>query len=193
LPRIRVNSWLKLVMKIRTAKIEDATNLAQIGWQSFHEAFAGHPKNNPVDMKNYMDEAFSTETIRRDLSAADTIYFVAEVAEKIVGYAKLKTNSREDCISGKNPLELCRLYNLREFIGKGIGKALMLQCLEFAEGNGNDIFWLGVWEFNDNAQRFYAKFGFEKCGEHIFRLGSDPQTDWLMQTTVGEKLQPKFY
>jgi len=171
-------------VEIRPATAEDAEVLAKIGWKSFYDAFADHPKNAPDDLKSYMDEAFSVEAFSRDLADRDVIYFVAEIAGKMVGYAKLKQNSREDCVSGENPLELCRLYSLNEFIGKGIGKALMLKCLEFAEENAHDFFWLGVWEFNFRAQEFYKKFGFEKCGKHIFQLGNDPQIDWVFQKRI---------
>ncbi len=171
-------------MKIRPATIEDAEILAKVGWQSFHEAFAKHPANRPQDMKIYMDEAFSLESISSDLTEKDTIYFVAEIENEMVGYAKLKQNWREEGITGDQPIELCRIYALQKFIGKGIGKALMLKCLEFAKENGHDIIWLGVWGLNYTALKFYTKFGFEKCGEHIFLLGHDPQTDWLMQRKV---------
>jgi diamine N-acetyltransferase len=171
-------------LKIRRATTDDAEVLAQIGRQSFYEAFAEHPKNHPDDMKIYMDESFSIENLKKELSDADAIFFVAELENEIIGYAKLQQNSREDCVSGENPLELNRLYALDRHIGKGIGKALMLECLEFAETNQHDVFWLGVWEFNFRAQKFYEKFGFEKCGEHVFQLGSDPQIDWIMRRQV---------
>lgn len=171
-------------LQIRKAKSEDAETLSKIAWKSFYDAFADHPKNAPEDMKTYMDEAFSVEAMREDLADEDAIYYVAEIDAQIVGYAKLKQNSREDCVAGENPLELCRLYSLSEYIGKGIGKALMLECLEFAEKNAHDYVWLGVWEYNFRAQEFYKKFGFEKCGEHIFQLGSDPQTDWVFQKKI---------
>ena len=171
-------------IKIRRAAIEDAETLAQIGWKSFHDAFAAHPANHPDDMKIYMDEAFSVAAIENDLREPDAIYLIAEIEAQAVGYAKIKIDSCEEGIEGERPLELCRLYSLDEYIGKGIGKALMLECLEFAEANENDVFWLGVWEFNTRAQEFYKKFGFEKCGEHIFQLGTDPQTDWVFQRKI---------
>jgi diamine N-acetyltransferase len=40
--------------------------------------------------------------------------------------------------------------------------------------------WLGVWENNPRALRFYAKFGFVEVGEHRFHVGSDAQRDLLM-------------
>ncbi len=171
-------------MKIRKATIEDTEIIAKIAWQSFYDAFADHPKNAPDDLKSYMDEAFTVEAISAELTDKDSIFFVAEIDDQIIGYAKLKQNSHEKGVSGKNPIELCRLYSLNEFIGKGIGKSLMLKSLEFAKENGHDLIWLGVWEYNYNAQNFYKKFGFEKCGEHIFQLGNDPQIDWLMERKI---------
>lgn len=171
-------------VKIRQATLEDAEILTKIARKSFYDAFGDHPKNAPEDLKSYMDEAFSVGTISAELADENSVFFAAEIADEIVGYAKLKQNSDEEGVSGENPIELCRIYSLNEYIGKGIGKTLMLKCLEFAKENGHDTIWLGVWEYNHNAQKFYAKFGFEKCGEHIFQLGTDPQTDWLMERKV---------
>ncbi|HEX8248523.1 MAG TPA: GNAT family N-acetyltransferase [Pyrinomonadaceae bacterium] len=168
-------------VEIRFAAATDAETLARIAWKSFYDAFADHPKNAPDDLKAYMDEAFSVETVAAELADEDVIYFIAEIGGEAVGYAKLQRNSREDSTAGENPIELCRLYSLSEFIGKGIGKALMQRCLDFARAGKHDFMWLGVWEYNYRAQKFYEKFGFEKCGEHVFQLGADPQIDWLLQ------------
>jgi len=175
---------MEQVLHIREAKPDDAEILSRIAWQSFHDAFADHPKNAPEDMKAYMDAAFSVEAIGEDLREKDNVYLVAEMGGEMIGYAKLKQNSREDCVAGENPIELCRLYSLSEYIGKGIGKSLMLRCLDYARENEHDSMWLGVWEFNFRAQEFYKKFGFEKCGEHVFQLGSDPQTDWVLERKI---------
>lgn len=175
---------MEIYPKIRPAVVGDAPVLAKIAWKSFYDAFAGHPKNAPEDMKAYMDEAFSEATMRAELADENTIYFIAELGGEMVGYAKMKRGSREDCISGERPIELCRLYSLSEYIGKGIGKSLMLKCFEYAAENEHDFMWLGVWEYNYRAQDFYKKFGFEKCGEHIFQLGSDPQTDWVLEKRI---------
>lgn len=171
-------------MKIRHAQPDDAKILAQIGWQSFDEAFADHPANHPDDMRLYMNEAFSETTIAADLNEAETLYLIAELDERAAGYAKIKFGGRENCVSGERPLELCRLYALEEFIGKGVGKNLMLEIFRLAKANERDVVWLGVWEYNFRAQKFYGKFGFEKCGEHVFQLGSDPQIDWVMQKQI---------
>jgi ribosomal protein S18 acetylase RimI-like enzyme len=170
-----------MILKVRKSDSKDAETLARIAWKSFYDAFAEHPKNAPEDLNAYMQEAFSVAAIAADLADNENVYFVAELDGELVGYAKLKLDSREQCTSGDRPIELCRLYSLNEYIGKGIGKTLMLKCLDFAKQNGHDFMWLGVWEYNYRAQDFYRKFGFEKCGEHVFQLGTDPQTDWILE------------
>ena len=52
-------------------------------------------------------------------------------------------------------------------------------CFERATRHGRDVMWLGVWEYNPRAQRFYEKNGFQIVGKHVFQLGADPQTDLL--------------
>jgi len=59
-------------------------------------------------------------------------------------------------------------------------------CLERASAEDRDVMWLGVWEFNPRAQRFYEKNGFRIVGKHVFQLGTDPQTDLLMQKEISE-------
>ncbi|MNF16430.1 Protease synthase and sporulation negative regulatory protein PAI 1 [compost metagenome] len=47
--------------------------------------------------------------------------------------------------------------------------------------------WLGVWEENKRALRFYEKNGFTVFDKHIFRLGNDEQTDLMMKKTITRK------
>ena len=82
---------------------------------------------------------------------------------------------------GENTIELQRLYIDTACHGKQIGKHLMEKALIYARENRYDWIWLGVWERNFNAQHFYAKWGFEKFGEHVFQMGDDPQIDWLLK------------
>lgn len=166
---------------IRRASADDAELLARISRQSFDEAFSDHPANHPDDMKVYMDEAFAVSTLRSELADAKSLFLIAELGGETAGYAKFKFDVFDNGVVGERPIELCRLYALDKFIGKGVGKALMLEFFKIAEETNRDVAWLGVWEFNYRAQKFYEKSGFEKCGEHVFQLGSDPQTDWILQ------------
>ena len=166
---------------IRRAEIEDAEMLAELCYKTFWDAFAEHPENAPEDMADYMEKAFNVETIRAELSEKDSIFLVAEIENEAAGYAKLTLGAIEDGITAEKPIELNRLYSHQKFLGKGVGTKLMDECFRIARENDCDVMWLGVWEFNPRAQAFYRKYGFYEVGRHIFQLGSDPQTDLLMQ------------
>jgi diamine N-acetyltransferase len=78
-------------------------------------------------------------------------------------------------------LEISRIYVVKEKLGLGVGKALMEFAISFAKDLNKKAICLGVWEHNERAIRFYKSFGFEKFDEHIFMVGNDAQTDWLMK------------
>jgi ribosomal protein S18 acetylase RimI-like enzyme len=50
-----------------------------------------------------------------------------------------------------------------------------------AKERGYDSIWLGVWEKNQRAIDFYRRWGFEEVGTHTFKLGTDPQNDFVME------------
>lgn len=135
-------------------------------------------------MAAYMAAAFSEEQITRELADHRNIFLIAEIDEEPAGYAKLIKDSTEDGIEGERPIELSRLYSHQTFLGKGVGQTLMDACFELANSNNSDVMWLGVWEYNPRAQRFYEKNGFRVVGKHTFLLGSDPQTDLLMRKDI---------
>lgn len=166
---------------IRHAAIDDAKLLTDLASTTFWDAFAHHPKNAPDDLNHYMRQAFNVDQIAAELTDANSIFLIALFDDKPAGYSKLIVGSVEDDITAEHPIELSRLYSHQEFLGKGVGQSLMDSCFEFAKSNDHDVVWLGVWEYNPRAQRFYEKNGFRVVGRHTFQLGSDPQTDLLMQ------------
>lgn len=169
------------LINIRQATLDDAKPLTDLAYTTFWDAFAHHPKNAPDDLNHYMRQAFSLEQISTELAEESSIFLIAEIDCKPAGYAKLITGSVEDGIAASRPIELSRLYSHQEYLGKGVGQNLMDACIELAKELEHDVIWLGVWEFNPRAQRFYKKNGFSEVGKHTFLLGSDPQTDLLMQ------------
>jgi ribosomal protein S18 acetylase RimI-like enzyme len=171
-------------IKIRQAVLEDAELLTDLAYTTFWDAFHDHPKNAPHDLEAYMREAFSVEQIASELSDEKSLFLVAEIDGQLAGYAKLIFESTEPEIIAEWPVELSRLYSHQKYLGQGVGQTLMNACFARAKEAGRDIIWLGVWEYNPRAQRFYEKNGFRYVGKHTFLLGSDPQTDLLMQKEI---------
>jgi diamine N-acetyltransferase len=86
-----------------------------------------------------------------------------------------------DIVQGKNPIELVRFYLIQSAIGSGAAAHLMRATLEMARLLAHDTIYLGVWEHNHRAKKFYLKWGFTHIGEHVFPVGNDPQLDHWME------------
>ncbi|BBE18465.1 GCN5-related N-acetyltransferase [Aquipluma nitroreducens] len=83
-----------------------------------------------------------------------------------------------------NTLELERIYVLNEFQGRKVGQTLFNKAFQLAEQSKVDYLWLGVWEENHKALKFYAKNGFTAFNKHVFVLGDSIQTDIMMKRQI---------
>ena len=171
---------------IRLATPADALPLSRLAAATFRETFESH--NTAEDMTRYVAEAFSRERQAAEIADPASTVIVAEDAapsgERLVGYAHLTTGTTPAAIGGPAPLELKRLYVARAWHGHGVAQALMQAALDAARQRHARTLWLGVWEKNARALAFYGKHGFSRVGEHTFMLGSDAQTDWLLERPV---------
>lgn len=164
---------------IRTASINDARLLADLGAITFHDTFVTF--NTEKDMELYLAKNFSTAQLERELNEEGTKFIIAERNGEAVGYAKMRAQEEPEGLNEPNQIEIERIYTRKEYFGKAVGKTLMDACLNIAKSGGHKVVWLGVWEHNPRAIAFYVKCGFEKFGTHPFVLGTDLQTDILMK------------
>jgi diamine N-acetyltransferase len=169
-------------MNIRYGTIDDAEMLSELGAKTFFDTFA--KDNTPENMAAHLEKSFSPEIQLAELSYPDNIFLVAEDDVKPIGYAQLILNSQEEFLSGTSPLEIRRIYASQEYLGKGVGKELMQAAIREAKQRGCDSIWLGVWEKNPRAIKFYKQWGFKEVGTHIFNVGDDPQRDFVMELTL---------
>ena len=171
-----------LDVTIRRANREDAGLLAELGARTFAETFASD--NSPQDMAAYLAASFNPAQQMAELEDPASTFLIAEVGGLAAGYAKLHAGEPLELVDGAKPIELVRLYVSREWLGRGVGEALMRKCVDQARQAGYKTIWLGVWERNGRAQAFYRKWNFRTVGEHVFQLGSDPQRDIVMERAV---------
>ena len=171
-----------LPLRIRGGCADDAALLSELGERTFSETFAAD--NSPENMSAYLTVAFNPEQQAAELADQNSSFRIAEANGVAVGYAMLRSGNVPEAVTGKKPIELVRLYVSRESLGSGVGAALMQACIADARQAGYDTIWLGVWEHNTRAQAFYRKWNFDKVGTHVFQLGDDLQTDFLMQRSV---------
>jgi GNAT superfamily N-acetyltransferase len=169
-------------LTIRRGTGDDAGLLAELGARTFTETFAA--ENSPEDMAAYIAASFNLAQQMAELADPASTFLIAEAGGAAAGYAKLRAGGPPEVVEDANPVELERLYALREWLGRGVGQVLMRACLDEARKAGHRTIWLGVWERNARAQAFYRKWNFRTVGEHVFQLGSDPQRDILMERAV---------
>lgn len=166
-------------IKIEPVKSNEVDVLADISTRCFYDTF--HQHNSEENMKLFLKESFNVETLDQELLAPDNYFFFAKTADEIVGYIKLSIAQPPSTVQDSDALEISRIYVVKDKIGFGIGKQLIEFAFLFATDLKKSAIWLGVWEENLRAINFYRNYGFIKFGEHIFMVGNDPQTDWLMR------------
>ena len=177
---------------IRHATPDDAGRLALAAARFFAQTFG--PENRPEDMAAYLADTFTIDRQAADIRDPDSTIWLAEVrqssappasAAELIGYVQLRQRAGASAVTAQQPAEIARLYVDKAWLGRGVGAALVETCLNAAQASGADVAWLGVWERNARAIRFYEKYGFRRVGTQQFQLGSDLQTDLVMARPLG--------
>ena len=164
-------------MIVRRAVPTDAAALAELARRTFADTFAA--ENRPEDISAYLAKTYGETQQRREIEDPDTVTLLVHDRETLVAFAQLRRSS-----SRYGEVELARFYVHREHHGRGIAQALMSASIDAARELSGATLWLGVWEHNPRAIRFYEKCGFRDVGSQPFVLGSDLQTDRVMTLDI---------
>ena len=111
---------------IQLAEPSNASSLAKLAEKTFRDAFAS--LNNKEDFESYVAHSFTENQIRSELIDSASTFFIAKLEDKWVGYAKLYQSPPPDCIKQLPAIELARLYSIQQYLGCGIGTALLEAC-----------------------------------------------------------------
>lgn len=167
-------------VKIIEAQLEDHKKLLDIGRQTFYDAF-GPPHNTEKNINSYLNEKFTIDTITAELQNPYSKFYFVLIDNRIAGYIKVNSgNAQTEPVKGR-ALEIERIYVVKEYQGKKIGQLLMQKILQIAKEESIEFIWLGVWEKNLGAIKFYERNGFKVFDKHQFTLGTDIQTDVMMK------------
>ncbi|TAI47481.1 GNAT family N-acetyltransferase [Flagellimonas allohymeniacidonis] len=166
-------------LRLRKCLLSDLDSLVQISKETFVAAF--EKDNNPKDFWDYVNSAFSREAIKAQLSNEHSEFYFVFEADNLVGYFKLNTTDAQTEFQDQHTMELERIYVKAQFQGSQVGSWMLQQAIQMARDAQKQYLWLGVWEHNPKAIRFYQRNGFTKFGTHPYFVGSDKQTDWLLR------------
>ncbi|MBS1646851.1 MAG: GNAT family N-acetyltransferase [Bacteroidetes bacterium] len=173
---------LHIELNIKKVTQADVENLQDISKKTFVETFSQH--NTKADMSAYLHHNLSIKKIQQEINQPQSAFYFALYRNQIIGYLKINTGKAPTEMYDKNALEIERIYVLKQFHGKKVGPFLLDYALQLAREKKVAYLWLGVWEKNERALHFYQKNGFTSFDQHIFKLGTDEQTDILMKLNL---------
>jgi len=157
----------------------EVDTLLYLSRKTFYDAFAH--QNNPDDFEAYAAVAFTQEQLLSELENPESAFYFAVSDGEPIGYIKLNYGNAQAEYQEADGVEVSRLYVHADHQGKKIGNHLLDFAINKSKEDGFKYIWLGVWDQNHAAQRFYARNGFEPVGTHDFVIGTDVQTDILMK------------
>ena len=166
-------------IQIRLVSVKEVAELKALARTAFAQTFADH--NQPENVEKYLDESFTIEKLTEELNNKNSQFFFALVDNIPVGFLKVNIGDAQTELKEADGMELQRIYVLQDYHGKSVGQALFEKAKSLAIEGGYPYLWLGVWEENHRALNFYRKNGFVPFDKHIFKMGDEEQTDWMMK------------
>ncbi len=170
-------------LHIIPVELKEDQKLLDIGRETFYNSF-GPPINSEKDIQDYLNKKFTLKQINRELEDPNSEFYFAKISSQIVGYLKVNYgNAQTEKIKG-NSLEIERIYVIKALQGKKIGLQLFKKALTLAQSKKLNYIWLGVWEENTRAIKFYERNGFKAFDVHPFILGTSVQKDVMMKLNI---------
>jgi len=166
-------------MLFQKCTIDDLPALQEISRSTYRATFAA--QNTEANMNAYLDDAFNAEKLKNELLTEASSFYFAYENGRLAGYLKLNESGAQTDVNDPSSIELERIYVIPDFQGQGVGRFLMNRAVTIARERNRTYLWLGVWEKNERALKFYRKNGFSPMGTHAFVMGTDIQRDYLLR------------
>lgn len=139
------------IRKMKPVDIKQVQGVAITTWKATYEGII------PLEIQeNFLKFAYNNERMKQRLERS--IILVAEVNDKVVGFANFSPINKED-----RKVELSAIYLYPEQQGKGIGSALLQEGIKVLD-NVNEIY-INVEKDNKIGRIFYKAKGFEVVKE----------------------------
>lgn len=166
-------------LQFHAVTLNDLSVLRDLSVKTFSEKF--EKDNLEQNLDQYLKTAFNKTKLKEELSDENVKFYFAKSNDEVLGYLKLNKDNSQNELTSYNSVELERIYVLKAFQGQKIGQRLLDFAIKYAKDLKAEFIWLGVWEHNSDAIRFYTKNGFKQFDSHFFWLGNDKQTDIMMK------------
>ncbi|MEO9892020.1 GNAT family N-acetyltransferase [Aurantibacter sp.] len=172
----------KIELKLTKIDLRNLNELIEISRITYKDSFSND--NTPENMESYLSTSFNKNKLKKELMDNNSEFYFSKFKDETSGYLKVNLGDSQTDIKDGNGMELERIYVLEKFQGKKIGQFLINRAIRIAEKRNVEYIWLGVWEKNSKAIAFYKKNGFKIVGTHLFKMGNDIQTDYIMKRKI---------
>ena len=166
----------------RDAVAEDAEAIAALGRKTFVDTF-GH-LYPPDDLAAFCDEIYAIPAQAALIAHPETEIRIASQGAGLVGYCQIGEFRLPFDPGGRRAMELHRLYVIESVKGVGVAPALMDWALARMRAQGAQDAFLGVYQDNPRAQRFYMRHGFEIVGTYKFPVGRTIDDEFIMRLSL---------
>jgi len=166
-------------LQIRRATLADAEVLSAIALATYTETWGdSYP---PQDLHDFLQAHYSTAPQQAELSDPRSAVWLLLEGEDVVGYLAAGANTLPHADAREGDIELKRLYILAAHQNGGHGARLMDAFMAWLDAPARRTLWVGVWEENFGAQRFYTRYGCEKVGEYDFIVGDSRDREFILR------------
>ena len=173
---------------IRRCLPSDLDTLRAMGRETYDQTFRS--MNTEETMNRYLEEAFDPGRLADELGNPASEFYFLFLGAELAGYLKVNEAPAQTDLNDPDSLEVERIYVRRQYKGKGLGRTLIEHAVRLARDRNRASLWLGVWEKNRDAIRFYEKMGFRESGRHTFRMGDELQSDLVMTLSLTDRPLP---
>lgn len=161
-------------MEIITVRKNEIASLSKFAQEVFIDYY-----NNLIgsNQANYMADLFLSEKAIKQLIEQGAVFRVLLEKEQYIGFSEyLKDGDR---------LFLSKLYLLREYRGKRLGRMLINDCITYAKNNQLKAIYLTVNKHNTNSYQMYLHMGFENIDSQVNDIGNGyVMDDYIMQLKI---------
>ena len=166
----------------RDGRAPDALMLSDLARETFVATFGAlYPI---ADLNHYISHTYGRDLQEAELADPENQHRLAFSGDIAIGYARLGAFKLPIEPVGVKVRELHRLYVIADAKGMGVAQKLMDWAFAAARGAGAEAMYLGVYQGNDRAQRFYARQGFEIVGEYAFEVGQTRDPEYIMRASL---------
>lgn len=152
-------------------EIVGIANLGFVIWQEHYTTIIGE------EQVKYMLQKFQTVEAIAEQIEGGYEYYTIYYKDIRIGYFAFEQQIRT--------LFLSKMYILKEFRGKGIGKYCLNYLMQKGKKMGLASLSLTVNRYNENSIRFYKKYGFKKIDSHVMDIGEGfVMDDYIMEKEI---------